>query len=150
MAMWQFVYSNAAPFDQTVNPPIPEQEEQGSLSTLLQAIERGADIRVGMLRSGTIRYSVFVPENVRYWKLEDDSDYVVLASLVIHSSNLNYDPTESAPGFGPWFAGVSVDRYHTPAIAIVDSKGMERFWAPGSQMPWISPHPRVFRWYADI
>lgn len=125
--MWQFVYSNAAPKDDDVIPPLAAQPEEGSLSRLMQAIECGAPIRVGMLRSGTIRYSVFAVENVRYWKTEDDTDYVALASLVIASSNLNYDPTESASGFGPWFNGVSVNLYHTPAIAIVDTKGNERF-----------------------
>jgi hypothetical protein len=148
--VWQFVYSNAAPEDEFVSPPFPEQREQGDLGRLLQAIENGSPIRVGMLRSGTIRYSVFEVENVRYWKTDDDSDYVALASLVIHSSNLNYDPTESAPGFGPWFNGVSVNLYHTPAIAIVDTKGNERFWQPGNATPWLSPRPRAFRWYADI
>jgi hypothetical protein len=148
--MWQFVYSNAAPADNSVNPPVPKQPQQGDLGRLMKAIECGSPIRVGMLRSGTIRYSVFTAENVRYWKTDDDSDYVALASLVIASSNLNYDPTESAPGFGPWFKGVSVDLYHTPAIAIVDTKGIERFWQPGNPVPWISPQPRVFRWYADI
>ena len=111
--MWQFVYSNAAPQDDFVNPPVPAQPEQGNLGTLMQAIDRGAPIRVGMLRSGTIRNSVFTVENVRYWKTEDDSQYVAIASLIIGSSNLNYDPTESAPGFGPWFNGVSVNIYHT-------------------------------------
>src|SRR6267143_2783542 len=86
--MWQFVYSNAAPVDNFVNPPFPAQPEQGSLGRLLQAIECGAPIRVGMLRSGTIHYSVFTVENVRYWKTDDDTDYVALASLVIGSSNL--------------------------------------------------------------
>jgi hypothetical protein len=148
--MWQFVYSNAAPEDENVNPPFPAQPEQGDLGRLIQAIESGAAIRVGMLRSGTIHYSVFTTENVRYWKSDGDADYVVLASLVISSSNLNYDPTESTPGFGPWFNGVSVDLYHTPAIAVVDTKGNERFWQPGNSIPWLSPHPRVFRWYADI
>jgi hypothetical protein len=148
--MWQFVYSNAAPVDETVNPPIPEQKEKGDLGRLLKAIECGAPIRVGMLRSGTIHYSVFTVENVRYWKTDDNTDYVALASLVIASSNLNYDPTQSTPGFGPWYNGVSVDRYHTPAIAIVDTKGNERFWKPGDLNPWLSSQPRVFRWYADI
>jgi len=148
--MWQFVYSNAAPQDDFVNPPVPAQPEQGNLGTLMQAIDRGAPIRVGMLRSGTIRNSVFTVENVRYWKTEDDSQYVAIASLIIGSSNLNYDPTESAPGFGPWFNGISVNIYHTPAIAIVDSRGHERFWTPGNPTPWMSPLPRVFRWYADI
>ena len=69
--MWQFVYSNAAPQDDFVNPPVPAQPEQGNLGTLMQAIDRGAPIRVGMLRSGTIRNSVFTVENVRYWKTED-------------------------------------------------------------------------------
>ena len=148
--MWKFVYSNYAPFDATVSPPIDETQVQGSLSELLLAIERGAPVRVGMLRSGTIRNSVYSVENVRYWKTLDDSRYVVLASLIIGSSNLNYDPDESAPGFGPWFKGVSVDLYHLPAIAIVDSDGYERFWRPGATTPWISPLPRVFRWYADV
>lgn len=148
--MWQFVYSNAAPVDEFVNPPFPAQPEEGDLGRLMQAIECGAPIRVGMLRSGTIRYSVFTAENVRYWKTDDDADYVALASLVICSSNLNYDPSESTPGFGPWFNGVSVNLYHTPAIAIVDTKGNERFWQPGNSIPWLSPYPRVFRWYADI
>jgi hypothetical protein len=148
--MWKFVYSNAANEDNTVKPPLPEQREKGSLGRLLKAIERGAPIRVGMLRSGTIRYSVFAVENVRYWKTDDNSDYVVLASLVIGSSNLNYDPTESDGRFGPWHNGVSVSLYHTPAIAIVDSKGNERFWHPGNPVPWKSESPRVFRWYADI
>src|SRR6476659_179503 len=148
--MWQFVYSNAAPIDDFVNPPFPAQPEQGSLGRLLQAIECGAPIRVGMLRSGTIHYSVFTVENGRYWKTDDDTDYVALASLVIGSSNLNYDPTESNPDFGPWYNGVSVTLYHTPAIAIVDTKGHERFWQPGNPTPWLSKQPRVFRWYADI
>lgn len=148
--MWQFVFSNAAPLDKTVSPPIPAQAEEGDLGRLLKAIECGAPIRVGMLRSGTIRYSVFTAENVRYWKTADDTDYVALASLVIASSNLNYDPTESAPEFGPWFDGVSVNLYHIPAIAIVDTKGHERFWQPGNPIPWLSPLPRVFRWYADL
>jgi len=148
--MWQFVYSNAAPADETVNPPFPAHPEDGDLGRLLKAIECGAQIRVGMLRSGTIHYSVFAVENVRYWKTDDNTDYVALASLVIGSSNLNYDPTESTPGFGPWYNGVSVTLYHTPAIAIVDTKGNERFWQPGNPIPWLSSHPRVFRWYADI
>ena len=148
--MWQFVYSNAAPEDEFVNPPFPAQLEEGDLGRLINGIESGAPIRVGMRRSGTIHYSVFTVENVRYWKADDDSDYVAVASLLIGSSNLNYDPTESAPGFGPWFNGVSVNLYHTPAIAIVDTKGHERFWSPGNPAPWLSPYPRVFRWYADI
>lgn len=122
--MWQFVYSNAAPDDESVDPPFPAQPEEGDLGRLMQAIESGAPIRVGMRRSGTIHYSVFTVENVRYWKTDDDTDYVALASLV----NL----------------------YHTLAIAIVDTKGNERFWQPGNPTPWLSPHPRVFRWYADI
>src|SRR5436190_22881440 len=80
--MLQLVYSNAAPQDDFVNPPVPAQPEQGNLGTLMQAIDRGAPIRVGMLRSGTIRNSVFTVENVRYWKTEDDSQYVAIASLI--------------------------------------------------------------------
>jgi hypothetical protein len=148
--MWQFVYSNASLVDNFVDPPFPAQPEEGDLGRLLQAIECGAPIRVGMLRSGTIHYSVFTAETVRYWKTDDDTDYVALASLVIWSSNLNYDPSESTPNLGPWFDGVSVSLYHIPAIAIVDTKGYERFWQPGNPIPWKSPSPRVYRWYADI
>jgi hypothetical protein len=134
--MWQFVFSNAAPEDPDVLPPVPVQPQRGSLGRLLRAIENGAPIRVGMLRAGTIHYSVFDVESVRYWKADDDSDYVALAAFPVRASNLNYDPSESDPRFGPWFKGVSVTPYR-----IVDTKGFERFWFPGIRLRGFRPGP---------
>ena len=85
------------------NPPFPAQPEEGDLGRLMQAIECGSPIRVGMLRSGTIRYSVFTAENVRYWKTDDDSDYVALASLRHRVLEPELRSHREHAGFGPWF-----------------------------------------------
>src|SRR5262245_10301867 len=146
--MWKFIYSNGAPADNSTSPAFPAQPEKGNLAELIATIESGANIRLGMARAANIRFSSFATESVRYWKDDSTGAQVAIATLVVYGSNVNYDPTMNTP---PWFKGVSLDRYHTPAIVIIDSLGHERFWRPGDSAPFfVTSQPRVVRWFADV
>jgi hypothetical protein len=151
---WKFLYSNGLTEADGVGRVVAPL---GSKQALFDAIRNGADIRVGYDYNNAGESTVWCPR----WRTEsvriNADETEALAVILVHGSNLIYNPKiRFDPEHGP-YEGVVMDAWFLPGIAVLGTDGYERFWRQGkgvyvNNRPQNGPEQgrRVIQWFGNV
>lgn len=132
---WVLVYQNSAP----ESLDCPAQPEFGHLAALRNAVLNGSDIRVGYAawkNASSLRWNT---ESVR---IDTESGHV-FGSFTVYASNVHAVGRDQSTGR----IILQCDAWHDPAICVVGTDGIERFWRKGLPT-YISPQ-RSVQWFSN-
>lgn len=132
---WTLVYAN----------PAISKPEKGNLDQLCNAIESGANIRIGLdeWEETDVLCMRWNTESVRFNKERT----MAIAAFSIHASNLHYNSNT-----GKMYMAPESQSADLPAVCIVRSDGIEHMFTARGVEYFISDKikTRQYQWFADL